>query len=735
MRSASVRPPARCWTRPSRAAVIVSRATPTCGSSCPPTTRSRTCRASRRPSSSSCPARRCSSSTTRRPTARASWPTRWPPTNPRVRVLHRTAKQGLGKAYIDGFQRALERRRGTHRPDGRRLVARSRSTCPRWSARSTASPATDLVIGSRYVKGGGVRNWGLMRKFVSRGGSIFARIVLGLTPHDLTGGFKAWRARDAGRAAVGRAPLGRLRVPDRDDVPGQRAAARASPRCRSSSSTAAGREQDVAPDHLRGARRRAPAALGRAARPRPRRARTESADGSTRPRTDRRRDRGVRVVIDARPMQEPERSPLTAEYLDHCCAPSPREPLAGESFVVVSRTLRDDPADELEEAGLPVAGARRIPPTTRVFRSAGLTLDSFLLRGAEIGAAPTSRRGRRRRRLPHGRRRRAARIAAADRGDAPRPGAVGAARDLRRERGGALRPPAAGARAPRRGAGHRLLARQRRDRAPPPAPATRSASRSCRSPWTSRSAPPGATSTLSADDARAARSAARYLASPAATTRARTCARCSRRWPRSRDRGARSRRVATGGDGAPMTSAAATAADDRLCPARRRDATSASWSSAGRSSATASAIWSRSSSRPTPRSARAIMAGAEAFVYPALSEATGAARARGAQPRRAGHLLARRRAARGGRQCRHRRRAARPEPPRRRARGNLGRRLAGRAAAPAGPPAGRIGRPARGRTWRAKRARSTPPQHDSRRGRQRRGGAQQTHQLALRQRE
>jgi dolichol-phosphate mannosyltransferase len=52
----------------------------------------------------------------------------------------------------------------------------------------------DLVIGSRYVKGGRVLDWGIGRRFVSRGGSIFARTVLALKPHDLTGGFKAWRA-------------------------------------------------------------------------------------------------------------------------------------------------------------------------------------------------------------------------------------------------------------------------------------------------------------------------------------------------------------------------------------------------------------------------------------------------------------------------------------------------------------------------------------------------------------
>ncbi len=97
--------------------------------------------------------------------------------------------------------------------------------------------------------------------------------------------------------------------------------------------------------------------------------------------------RGVRVVVDARPMQEPERSPLTADYLHHLLNAFAREPLPGESFVIISRTLRDDPADALEDEGLPVVGRRRVPPTTRVFRSAGMTLDSFLLRGAEIGAA------------------------------------------------------------------------------------------------------------------------------------------------------------------------------------------------------------------------------------------------------------------------------------------------------------------------------------------------------------
>jgi dolichol-phosphate mannosyltransferase len=120
-------------------------------------------------------------------------------TDPRVRVLHRKQKQGLGRAYIAGFQSALD-------SGAQKLVQMDAD----WSHDPRYLPAlvdaldggpgtprldgADVVIGSRYVTGGGVRNWGVMRRFVSRGGSLFARIVLGLSPHDLTGGFKAWRA-------------------------------------------------------------------------------------------------------------------------------------------------------------------------------------------------------------------------------------------------------------------------------------------------------------------------------------------------------------------------------------------------------------------------------------------------------------------------------------------------------------------------------------------------------------
>jgi dolichol-phosphate mannosyltransferase len=110
----------------------------------------------------------------------------------RIRVKHRPGKQGLGRAYLDGFAGALE--------GGATVVVQMDAD---WSHDPAVLPAlvrpvttgeADLVIGSRYTKGGGVQDWGIMRRLISRGGSTFARIVLGLGPHDLTGGFKAWRA-------------------------------------------------------------------------------------------------------------------------------------------------------------------------------------------------------------------------------------------------------------------------------------------------------------------------------------------------------------------------------------------------------------------------------------------------------------------------------------------------------------------------------------------------------------
>ncbi len=113
-------------------------------------------------------------------------------TDARIRVLHRRAKQGLGRAYLDGFGMALG--------GGASIVIQMDAD---WSHDPVALPSlvapvvedrADLVIGSRYTVGGGVEDWGIIRRVISRGGSTFARIVLGLAPHDLTGGFKAWRA-------------------------------------------------------------------------------------------------------------------------------------------------------------------------------------------------------------------------------------------------------------------------------------------------------------------------------------------------------------------------------------------------------------------------------------------------------------------------------------------------------------------------------------------------------------
>jgi dolichol-phosphate mannosyltransferase len=112
--------------------------------------------------------------------------------DPRIRVRHRTAKQGLGRAYLDGFGVALG--------GGATIViqmdadfSHDPGALPSLVAPIESGDA-DLVIGSRYTKGGGVVDWGIGRRLISRGGSLFARMVLGLRPNDLTGGFKAWRA-------------------------------------------------------------------------------------------------------------------------------------------------------------------------------------------------------------------------------------------------------------------------------------------------------------------------------------------------------------------------------------------------------------------------------------------------------------------------------------------------------------------------------------------------------------
>jgi dolichol-phosphate mannosyltransferase len=108
-----------------------------------------------------------------------------------VRVLHRAAKLGLGRAYLAGFEVALA--------GGADLIlemdadfSHDPADLPRLVA---AAGAADLVLGSRYVPGGGVENWGAMRRALSRGGSWYARMLLGVPVRDLTGGFKCFNRR------------------------------------------------------------------------------------------------------------------------------------------------------------------------------------------------------------------------------------------------------------------------------------------------------------------------------------------------------------------------------------------------------------------------------------------------------------------------------------------------------------------------------------------------------------
>ena len=109
-----------------------------------------------------------------------------------VSVLHRERKEGLGPAYVAGFRRALA--------DGAELILEMDcdfSHNPRDVPRLIAAceDGADLALGSRYVPGGGTENWGRSRRFVSTGGSWYARILLGVNVRDLTGGFKCYRRR------------------------------------------------------------------------------------------------------------------------------------------------------------------------------------------------------------------------------------------------------------------------------------------------------------------------------------------------------------------------------------------------------------------------------------------------------------------------------------------------------------------------------------------------------------
>lgn len=111
--------------------------------------------------------------------------------DPQVRVKHRPGKEGLGPAYIDAFSQALD--------EGWQSIVQmdadfshDPNDIPRLLA--ALDGGADLAIGSRYVPGGGTVNWGLGRRLISRGGSLYARTILSVPVQDLTGGFKAWKA-------------------------------------------------------------------------------------------------------------------------------------------------------------------------------------------------------------------------------------------------------------------------------------------------------------------------------------------------------------------------------------------------------------------------------------------------------------------------------------------------------------------------------------------------------------
>ena len=109
---------------------------------------------------------------------------------PRIHVMHRAGKLGLGTAYVEGFGWGLARgyeflfemdADGSHDPQYLPAML------------ALAEDGADVVVGSRYVPGGGTANWGLGRRLLSRGGSLYARTILGIEVRDVTAGFVCWR--------------------------------------------------------------------------------------------------------------------------------------------------------------------------------------------------------------------------------------------------------------------------------------------------------------------------------------------------------------------------------------------------------------------------------------------------------------------------------------------------------------------------------------------------------------
>ncbi|MEO0336967.1 MAG: polyprenol monophosphomannose synthase, partial [Pseudomonadota bacterium] len=111
--------------------------------------------------------------------------------NPRVNLLLREKKEGLGRAYLAGFDWGLKNgfeyivemdADFSHRPEDLELML-------------SQAEKQDFLVGSRWVNGGGTKNWGLLRKIISLGGSFYARMILGFPLNDWTGGFNGWKSK------------------------------------------------------------------------------------------------------------------------------------------------------------------------------------------------------------------------------------------------------------------------------------------------------------------------------------------------------------------------------------------------------------------------------------------------------------------------------------------------------------------------------------------------------------
>ena len=109
--------------------------------------------------------------------------------DPQIKVMHRSSKAGLGRAYLAGFAWALERDY-SHVFEIDADFSHSPADLPRLLA---ATQTADIALGCRWIKGGGVTGWPLSRLFISRGGNLYAKTILGVSLNDLTGGFKCFK--------------------------------------------------------------------------------------------------------------------------------------------------------------------------------------------------------------------------------------------------------------------------------------------------------------------------------------------------------------------------------------------------------------------------------------------------------------------------------------------------------------------------------------------------------------